>query len=900
MRAFVFRASPLLLLAAALLPALLLFHDVPPSAWAQDRTIPTVPRNVMVAPGDAALTLTWEAPSAWGSFPAGGYEVDWYAGASPPTDSEDWKEATGANSPLAATATSYTFTGAYGDHTVANGTTYQLRVRAFTVNPNDDTDPLPSHWVVVSGTPGVLSFGFERGEYLVKENVDSFVLAVESGQEVAADATITIKATDGTSTPSDSAANRGTDYGGDATFTVTMTAESNRTEFTQKIIDDNVLEPSEKFTLTIASVSSGVVGDQDTAVVTIQDNDVGVEFESTAYAAKEGQSTLTVKVVTTQGSDLSSDFPLTVGYTSLGATAGTACGSDPNADHVTAPSSVNFLSNQTQKEFTITICDNGDYRDYDESFRLTLQTPGPERARIFLGDRSSATVTIRDDDHSHGLSPGLPSLEAATSPNEPTATTLSVNVSCVDRGSTWVTDFVLRAVNKDDPTDSHVRYLPPDWSCQTDNGLSVLRTMEDLPSRPTATTYRVQARARNLFARISPWSDWVEVTTPAGQQQVIGQAPCTGCGTEGDRGVIYNAPSRYAELFVKMKEWRNDPQWVSDKAHTDRWDRALLAFGETVEDTTLTPMTAAEAQALADQSWGARWVPVAKALWELENRAPTVSSAIADATIVNASGTRTVSLSGVFSDADNDALTVTAASSDEAKATVSVAADYATLTVNAQTRGTATITVTANDGKGGTVEDSFTVTVKAAPVVASAVSDMDLKAEATRDVSLSGVFSDPDGDALTITAETSDPGVVEARIVQDTLTIAGVADGTATVTVTARDADGNTVSDTLDVTVVGPPTPVSNLSCDAKTDRVTFRWDAPQWSGAEVYVYDYVVGLPDGTWDLVRLRGYPVVSEKGAYEAGKKASISIKAVYELADGSEVSSSLETLTCIVAE
>ena len=68
-----------------------------------------------------------------------------------------------------------------------------------------------------------------------------------------------------------------------------------------------------------------------------------------------------------------------------------------------------------------------------------------------------------------------------------------------------------------------------------------------------------------------------------------------------------------------MYQWRNDPQWVSEKAHTDRWDRALLAFGETVADTSLSPMTADEAQELADRgdAWS-RWVEVAAALREIE------------------------------------------------------------------------------------------------------------------------------------------------------------------------------------------------------------------------------------------------------------------------------------------
>ena len=98
----------------------------------------------------------------------------------------------------------------------------------------------------------------------------------------------------------------------------------------------------------------------------------------------------------------------------------------------------------------------------------------------------------------------------------------------------------------------------------------------------------------------------------------------------------------------------------------------------------------------------------------------------------------------------------------------------------------------------------------------------------------------------------------------------------------------------------GEPPPVTNLSCDAQTDRVTFRWDEPQWSGAEVYAYDYILSRPDGTWKWARLQGNPVVKEPGEYQAGTEATITIKAVYELADGSEVSSAAAALTCTVAE
>ena len=185
------------------------------------------------------------------------------------------------------------------------------------------------------------------------------------------------------------------------------------------------------------------------------------------------------------------------------------------------------------------------------------------------------------------------------------------------------------------------------------------------------------------------------------------------------------------------------------------------------------------------------------------NQSPTVSSAIEDATIVNESGTKEVTLSGVFDDADNDDLTITAGSSGATVATVSVASDYSTLTMTAQARGTATITVTAADGNGGTVSDTFTVTVKAAPVVASAIADVTgLEAGSTQDISLAGVFSDADGDSLTITAASSDDALVSAFVFRNTLTIVALAEGTETITVTAQDSDGNSVSDTFEVSVV--------------------------------------------------------------------------------------------------
>ncbi len=231
-----------------------------------------------------------------------------------------------------------------------------------------------------------------------------------------------------------------------------------------------------------------------------------------------------------------------------------------------------------------------------------------------------------------------------------------------------------------------------------------------------------------------------------------------------------------------------------------------------------------------------------------DSTAPTVSEAIADATIVSESRMHEASLSGVFADAEGHALTITASSSDKDVATVSVSADYSSLTVTAKARGTATITVIADDGTGGTVETTFTVAVKAAPVVASALADVSgLEVGATREISLSGVFSDPDGDSLTVTASSSSNAVVKVSAALDGsgLTLVAEDEGTATVTVTAQDSDGNRASDEFEVSVVQdpdqgqqraaePPGPVLNLQLEATADGVRVSWDAPDTGGAPV------------------------------------------------------------------
>ena len=204
---------------------------------------------------------------------------------------------------------------------------------------------------------------------------------------------------------------------------------------------------------------------------------------------------------------------------------------------------------------------------------------------------------------------------------------------------------------------------------------------------------------------------------------------------------------------------------------------------------------------------------------------PAVVSPITDMSGLDAGERRTITVSGVFSDADGDTVTVTqASSSDTSIVAVSVAIDGATsavtaVTVTANSEGTATVTVTAQDTDTNQVSDSFDVTVNAPaqqqqklnnpPTVASPIANIrGLEAGTTRDVSLSGVFNDTDADPLTITASSSDNNVAAVSVSTDysSLTVTAQSSGTTTITVTATDTNSDTVETAFTVKVNTPPT----------------------------------------------------------------------------------------------
>ena len=182
------------------------------------------------------------------------------------------------------------------------------------------------------------------------------------------------------------------------------------------------------------------------------------------------------------------------------------------------------------------------------------------------------------------------------------------------------------------------------------------------------------------------------------------------------------------------------------------------------------------------------------------NRAPTAVGSISAQTIT-AGESATVNVSSNFNDPDGDALTYSATTSEAGVATASVAGS--TVTITGVAAGSATVTVTARDPGGLSATQTISVTVEAgnqAPVPVGSLGDLSFEQGGEITVFVAENFSDPDGDALTYTAASSDTAVVTVTASEATVVVVGVAAGSATVTVTATDPGG--LSATQDLAVV--------------------------------------------------------------------------------------------------
>jgi len=212
------------------------------------------------------------------------------------------------------------------------------------------------------------------------------------------------------------------------------------------------------------------------------------------------------------------------------------------------------------------------------------------------------------------------------------------------------------------------------------------------------------------------------------------------------------------------------------------------------------------------------------------NQPPVVSAAIPDQRLSGPGEATTLDLSGHFNDPDGDALAFTAASSDTAAVMVSMAGSTVTLT-GGGAGGAGRVTVTARDPGGAEAAAMFGVVVNRPPVAPDSIPAQTLWHEATRvDVDLTGAFSDPDGDALTYTAASSDTTIVPVALhPAAVVSLGGPLQGEATVMVTARDPDGLEAQASFPVAVVANPDRTTLMALADSFFSVNPSWYEMNW-----------------------------------------------------------------------
>ena len=185
------------------------------------------------------------------------------------------------------------------------------------------------------------------------------------------------------------------------------------------------------------------------------------------------------------------------------------------------------------------------------------------------------------------------------------------------------------------------------------------------------------------------------------------------------------------------------------------------------------------------------------------NRAPLPQVPVAPTQTAIVGDTLNIDVSPFFTDPDGDALTYSAASANASVATVTVAGSVVSAAAVGAGSTTLTVTATDPDGLSGSLSVPVTVEPNRPPeTTQDSLPSLSIQERDSETVNVAQYFTDPNGQALTYTAESDDPAVATVSVSGSTMTVTAGAIGTATVTVTATNPYDLTASLSGTVTVI--------------------------------------------------------------------------------------------------
>ncbi len=398
-------------------------------------------------------------------------------------------------------------------------------------------------------------------------------------------------------------------------------------------------------------------------------------------------------------------------------------------------------------------------------------------------------------------------------------------------------------------------------------------------------------------ATVSVSGSTVSVTPVSGGKAVIAVTATDAAGSntsarQGFEATVANQPPEAAgalpDLSLVMKLGGKGAETVDPRAGFRDPDGDHLTFSASSSDDsvvtvsmswwrlTLTPVKAGSATVTvsATDPVGSRTATSRTFAVTVANGPPEVlGSALSSFHAPLAGVRRSINLADVFGDPDGDDLVYEVTSPAPAVVAVALSGSTATFTVTPSAFGDTVVTATATDTAGSNTTVSHGITVRVAnrgPVfTGTAFPRVWMReGEPDREVHLSRLFLDPDGEAMTFSCWTNFVAVATCAVVGDRLRFSPVGAGKAPIQVRARDIWNAEATGYIGVGVA--PAPPVAVSFGSASHEVT--------EGGSVTVEVRLDGDPERNLEIVLERthhggassaDYRGVPSRVAFRAGE-------------------------------
>lgn len=232
--------------------------------------------------------------------------------------------------------------------------------------------------LTITDDEGIPTVALEAATYQGDENDGTVTITINLSSPSAQAASVAYTTSDGTAVAGD-------DYTAKS-GTVTFPPQTTSQSFTVTILDDDLDESSETFSLALSSPEFATLGTPAAATITIIDNDgpPTVTFSTATYAAPEnaGQVTITAQL------NYAAAQTLTVAYETADGTA------NAGDDYVATAGELTFAPGEISQSFVVELINDSE-NEVEETVSLTLGQAGTSNRDV----SAHAVLKIEDDDH---------------------------------------------------------------------------------------------------------------------------------------------------------------------------------------------------------------------------------------------------------------------------------------------------------------------------------------------------------------------------------------------------------------------------------------------------------------------------------------------------------------------